>query len=170
MKPIALSFFALIAFSSNLISANATFGFPDSYSNIVAEEGKFDATSGDVIFAEAEHESGATIEVSYNSRVPVTNEEMPKFLEFMSSKAFGNSRFENGKVLEKEGVNWCIVDLTNPNQPENEKIKIVFVSFDGSPMKMTFRASNEVDLDQIVLEYIDHNNKALVEQIGVSND
>jgi len=146
-----------------------TLGFPDTYSDIVAEEGKFDAASGAVIFADAKHESGATIQISYNSRVPVKNEEMPSFLEFMSSRSFGGSKFENGRVIEKEGVNWCVVDLTNPQQLQDQRIKIVFVSFDGSPMKMTFRSDSGVNLEEVALEFVNHNNQVLVEQVSSYN-
>ena len=88
----------------------------------------------------------------------------------MSSQPFGGGRFINGRIVKKEGINWCLTDLKHDAQPANIKILIAFVSFDGSPMKITFNTDQGVNLEKVVHEFINHNHKHPIALIIVNQD
>ena len=79
MKAITPHILLLFASIISLHGASVIIGFPDSYSDIEKKEGNFDAASGDVIIATAVHDSGAKAQISFNSRIPVSNDDMPRF-------------------------------------------------------------------------------------------
>ena len=113
---------------------------PDGFKITESKQGGFDAASGDVLFAVAQNEAKHTIRCYHASNVPLKQEEVPRFLDFMKATF---SRNPGVRVLKSElrtanARSWGTIDLEVLDDRTDNLLLIAFFSVDGSPSRFEF--------------------------------
>jgi hypothetical protein len=119
-----------------------TLTFPDGFKIAEVKKGQFDAGKGDVMFALARDEQGHEIRAFHASHVPVSNEEIGKFVE--ATAAFYAARIQGLSVVSKKvedvrGRNWGRVVMTRGDRC----MVMAFYSMDGSPTRIEFHGRSD---------------------------
>lgn len=109
---------------------------PDGFTLIEKHNGQFDASNGDVLIAVARDEQKHEIRIFHASNVPVSDEEVPKFVEVMTSffKNKPNAVVFASKVSRIDGRNWGRLEM----EVNGSALLFLIYSLDGSPSRIEF--------------------------------
>jgi hypothetical protein len=124
------------------------FKLPDGWKDLTKEsKAEFDENAGTAELISAEHESGATFSMNYNSGVSLENEQMQEFHDVTFGRFAETAIYD--KVINKNGVNWAWVKCDLGESSKRRYTVLLFRAFDGSPMNYTLIGNDLSVLDKM---------------------
>jgi len=159
---LAFVFCAAYADFPNQKGGRLSLQFPEGFKIVESAQEKQDAGKGDVKFATAKDDDGHEIRAFHASHVPVSNEEIGKFVE--ATAAF-YAKLQGVSVVSKKvenigGRNWGRVSMKSGGRC----IVMAFYSMDGSPTRLEFHGS--ADEEKKLQSFVN----AVIERFGTPKE
>jgi hypothetical protein len=114
---------------------------PEGFHVEKMNEGQFSRKSGDVLIEKATNDKKDVVQVFYAANMPVSDADVPRFLEVMSKSLAGNGvvKVQDSKAQNHNGRNWGAIELSIPTHGDTKQI-ILVTSLQGGLVRIVLES------------------------------